>query len=76
VMVEGGPTVAAAFIAAGLVDEVAIFRAPVVIGADGIDALEAISLSALTASPDFASRGIEALDADSLETLERIREAI
>jgi diaminohydroxyphosphoribosylaminopyrimidine deaminase / 5-amino-6-(5-phosphoribosylamino)uracil reductase len=76
VMVEGGPTVAAAFIAAGLVDEVAIFRAPVVIGADGIDALEAISLSALTASPHFASRGIEAVGADSLETLERIREAI
>jgi diaminohydroxyphosphoribosylaminopyrimidine deaminase/5-amino-6-(5-phosphoribosylamino)uracil reductase len=76
VMVEGGPIVAAAFIAAGLVDEAAIFRAPGVIGADGIDALEAMPLSALTASPHFASRGIEAVGADSLETLERTREAI
>ena len=76
VMVEGGPTVAAAFIAADLVDEAAIFRAPGVIGADGIDALEAMPLSALTASPHFASRGIEAVGEDSLETLERTREAI
>jgi diaminohydroxyphosphoribosylaminopyrimidine deaminase / 5-amino-6-(5-phosphoribosylamino)uracil reductase len=76
VMVEGGPTIAAAFIAADLVDEAAVFRAPGVIGADGIDALEAMPLSALTASPQFASHGIEAVGADSLETLERTREAI
>jgi diaminohydroxyphosphoribosylaminopyrimidine deaminase / 5-amino-6-(5-phosphoribosylamino)uracil reductase len=70
-MVEGGPTVAASFVAAGFVDETAIFRARTVIGADGIDALEAMPLSALTASPRFASRGIEAVGEDSLETFER-----
>jgi diaminohydroxyphosphoribosylaminopyrimidine deaminase/5-amino-6-(5-phosphoribosylamino)uracil reductase len=75
-MVEGGPTVAASFIAAGLVDEAAIFRARTAIGADGIDALEAMPLSALTASPRFASRGIEAVGEDSLETFERTSEGL
>ncbi len=74
-MVEGGPTVAASLIAADLVDEAAIFRARTAIGADGIDALEAMPLSALTASPRFASRGIEAVGEDSLTTFERTREA-
>ena len=39
-MVEGGPTVAASFVKADLVDEAALFRAPKPIGADGIDALD------------------------------------
>jgi diaminohydroxyphosphoribosylaminopyrimidine deaminase/5-amino-6-(5-phosphoribosylamino)uracil reductase len=75
-MVEGGPTVAASLIAARLVDQAAIFRAPTAIGADGIDALEAMPLSALTASPRFASRGIEAVGEDSLETFERTSEGL
>jgi diaminohydroxyphosphoribosylaminopyrimidine deaminase/5-amino-6-(5-phosphoribosylamino)uracil reductase len=74
-MVEGGPTVAASLVAADLVDEAAMFRAPTAIGADGIDALEAMPLSALTASPRFAARGIEAVGEDSLATFERTREA-
>ena len=47
-MVEGGPTVAAAFVAADLVDEAVLLRAEKTIGADGIDALEGMALSALT----------------------------
>jgi diaminohydroxyphosphoribosylaminopyrimidine deaminase/5-amino-6-(5-phosphoribosylamino)uracil reductase len=74
-MVEGGPTVAASLVAADLVDEAAMFRAPTAIGADGIDALEAMPLSALTASPRFAARGIEAVGEDSLATFERTCEA-
>ena len=53
-MVEGGPTVAAAFVAADLVDEAALLRAPRPIGPDGIDALEGLPLSALTGSPRAA----------------------
>ena len=49
-MVEGGPTVAAAFVQADLVDEAALFRSPKPIGADGIDALEGLPLTALTQS--------------------------
>ena len=44
-MVEGGPTVAASFVEADLVDEAALFRAPKPIGADGIDALEGLPLT-------------------------------
>ena len=75
-MVEGGPTVAASLIAAGLVDQAAIFRARKAIGADGIDALEGMPLSALTASPRFALRGIEAVGEDTLETFERTSEGL
>jgi len=73
-MVEGGPTVAASLIVADLVDEAAILRAPTALGADGIDALEAMPLATLTASPRFASRGIEAVGEDTIETFERTRE--
>jgi diaminohydroxyphosphoribosylaminopyrimidine deaminase / 5-amino-6-(5-phosphoribosylamino)uracil reductase len=73
-MVEGGPTIAASLIAADLIDEAAILRGPATIGSGGIDALEGMPLSALTASPRFASRGIEAIGADSLEAFERVRE--
>ena len=37
-LVEGGPTVAAAFLGADLVDEAMLFASPNLVGADGIDA--------------------------------------
>jgi diaminohydroxyphosphoribosylaminopyrimidine deaminase/5-amino-6-(5-phosphoribosylamino)uracil reductase len=40
-MVEGGPTLAASLIAADLVDEVILFHASKIVGADGIDAFAA-----------------------------------
>jgi diaminohydroxyphosphoribosylaminopyrimidine deaminase/5-amino-6-(5-phosphoribosylamino)uracil reductase len=70
-MVEGGPRVAAAFIAADLVDEVALLRSPKVIGADGIDALEGLPLTALTQASAFKAVASEALGGDTLETFER-----
>jgi diaminohydroxyphosphoribosylaminopyrimidine deaminase/5-amino-6-(5-phosphoribosylamino)uracil reductase len=69
-MVEGGPTIAAAFVAANLVDEAAILRSPRSIG-NGIDALEGLPLTALTASPHLRSRGIETIGEDTLERFER-----
>ena len=71
-MVEGGPTVAAAFLTADLVDEAVLLRGPTLIGPDGIDALEALPLAALTASPKLRSLGIETVGADTLETFERL----
>ena len=70
-MVEGGPTVAASFLNADLIDEVALFRAPKTIGGEGIDALEGLPLTALTGSPRLASRGIETVGEDTLEWFER-----
>jgi diaminohydroxyphosphoribosylaminopyrimidine deaminase/5-amino-6-(5-phosphoribosylamino)uracil reductase len=47
-MVEGGPTLAAAFIAADLVDEAVLFHAPKAVGPDGVDALAPDAMEALT----------------------------
>jgi diaminohydroxyphosphoribosylaminopyrimidine deaminase/5-amino-6-(5-phosphoribosylamino)uracil reductase len=47
-MVEGGPTLAAAFIAADLVDEAVLFHAPKIVGPDGVDALATDAMEALT----------------------------
>jgi diaminohydroxyphosphoribosylaminopyrimidine deaminase/5-amino-6-(5-phosphoribosylamino)uracil reductase len=68
-MVEGGPTIAAAFVGSDLVDKAVLLRAEKTIGVDGIDALEGMALSALTET--LQSRGSERLGADTLETFER-----
>lgn len=70
-MVEAGPIVAAAFVAADLVDEAALLRGPAALGADGIDALDGMPLTVLTASPHLRLRGVETLGADTIETFER-----
>jgi diaminohydroxyphosphoribosylaminopyrimidine deaminase/5-amino-6-(5-phosphoribosylamino)uracil reductase len=70
-MVEGGPIVAAAFVAAGLMDEVALFRRAFPIGPDGIDALEGLPLTAVTQAPHLRSRGVEPVGEDTLEMFER-----
>ena len=46
-MVEGGPTLAAAFLAADLVDEAILFHSAKVVGPDGIDALDGAAMTAL-----------------------------
>ena len=69
-MVEGGPTVAAAFIEADLVDEAALFRSPKALG-EGIDALEGLSLDALTESPKLKWVASEEIGGDTLDVYER-----
>jgi diaminohydroxyphosphoribosylaminopyrimidine deaminase / 5-amino-6-(5-phosphoribosylamino)uracil reductase len=46
-MVEGGPSLAAAFLAADLVDEAILFHSAKVVGPDGIDALDGAAMTAL-----------------------------
>src|SRR5207247_8360005 len=70
-MVEAGPTVAAAFVHADLVDEAVLFRSPKPIGPDGIDALEGLPLEALTGSAGLALVGGETVGADTVELYER-----
>jgi diaminohydroxyphosphoribosylaminopyrimidine deaminase/5-amino-6-(5-phosphoribosylamino)uracil reductase len=72
VLVEGGPKTAAAFLQADLVDEAVLFRSPMTIGVDGIDALDTLPLSALTHSPRLKSLGVETVGADTVETFERV----
>jgi diaminohydroxyphosphoribosylaminopyrimidine deaminase/5-amino-6-(5-phosphoribosylamino)uracil reductase len=68
-MVEGGPTVAGAIAADGLVDEMALLRGEKSIGADGIAPLEGMPLDGLTGQ--LQARGREKLERDTLETYER-----
>jgi diaminohydroxyphosphoribosylaminopyrimidine deaminase/5-amino-6-(5-phosphoribosylamino)uracil reductase len=70
-LVEGGARVASSFVAAGLVDEVWLLRGSDAIGADGVDALDALPLSALTGSPAFKQRANEMLQKDTLTIYER-----
>ena len=49
-MVEGGPTLAAALVTADLVDEAVLFMSQRIVGPNGIDALEGLPLTALTQS--------------------------
>jgi diaminohydroxyphosphoribosylaminopyrimidine deaminase/5-amino-6-(5-phosphoribosylamino)uracil reductase len=71
-MVEAGPILATAFLRADLVDEAAVFRAPMPIGPDGIDALDGLPLDALTRSPRLQSLGREAVGEDTVEMFERV----
>jgi diaminohydroxyphosphoribosylaminopyrimidine deaminase/5-amino-6-(5-phosphoribosylamino)uracil reductase len=70
-MVEGGARVASSFVAADLVDEVWLLRGPDAIGADGVAALDAMPLTAITQSPGFRVRASENLDKDTLTIYER-----
>jgi diaminohydroxyphosphoribosylaminopyrimidine deaminase/5-amino-6-(5-phosphoribosylamino)uracil reductase len=70
-MVEGGARVASSFVAADLVDEIWLLRGPENIGADGIPALDALPLSAITGSPAFRTRASETLQNDTLTIYER-----
>jgi diaminohydroxyphosphoribosylaminopyrimidine deaminase / 5-amino-6-(5-phosphoribosylamino)uracil reductase len=68
-MVEGGPTVAASFVAADLVDEAVFLRGEKSIGAGGIDPLEGMALDALTGR--LTSCGSEKLGGDTIEHFTR-----
>ncbi len=68
-MVEGGPTVAASFVAADKVDEAALIYSDKLIGDDGIAPLEGMPLDVLTER--LHARGSEKFGADTLEQYER-----
>jgi diaminohydroxyphosphoribosylaminopyrimidine deaminase / 5-amino-6-(5-phosphoribosylamino)uracil reductase len=70
-MVEGGPTTAARFLEAGVVDEVAVFRSPVILGPDAFSALAGRPLIRLTQPVGFAEVERTELGADHLVRLWR-----
>ena len=65
--VEGGPTVASAFVAAGLVDEYLIFLAPAVIGGDRL-ALGDIGVGTIADARRLVFTSIEQVGSDLLVT--------
>ena len=71
VLVEGGARLAAALVRGGLVDRIAWFHAPSLIGGDGRPALDALGVAAPGEAPRFVHAGVEAIGDDMLETLQR-----
>ena len=64
VMAEGGAALARSLLDADLIDEVALFQAPMTIGPEGVDAVAGLPLSALTERFKLIAR--ETLGSDAL----------
>lgn len=65
VLVEGGPGLATAFLAAGAVDEVHAYLAPVLLGA-GLGAVGDLGVTTLAGAPRFATQDVRRLGQDVL----------
>ncbi|MEE2921680.1 MAG: RibD family protein [Pseudomonadota bacterium] len=72
ILIEGGGTLAASFIRAGLVDEIAWFRAPILIGGDGLPALGALGINALSEASRWRAVATERIGVDVLDTYVRV----
>lgn len=68
IFLEGGGQLAASFLRAGLVNKIHWFRAPIIIGGDGIPALAALGLTAMDQASRWKLAGREDIGADCLET--------
>lgn len=71
VLVEGGAAVAASLLQSNLVDRIAWFHAPALIGADGLPALQTLGLTALTQMPRFQRTAFQTLGPDILTEFQR-----
>jgi diaminohydroxyphosphoribosylaminopyrimidine deaminase/5-amino-6-(5-phosphoribosylamino)uracil reductase len=71
ILVEGGGRLNAAFFAHDLVDRLAWFRNPGIIGGDGIPAASPLSLARLAEMPRFQRIAVETLGEDLLESYNR-----
>lgn len=71
VFLEGGGTLAASFIRENLVDEILWFRAPILIGSEGLPALGGLGLKALDAATRWRPIATERIGDDVLDTYVR-----
>jgi diaminohydroxyphosphoribosylaminopyrimidine deaminase/5-amino-6-(5-phosphoribosylamino)uracil reductase len=70
-LVEGGAQVAAAFVKADLVDRLAWFRAPGLIGGDGLASIAEIGLDSVARMARFERLSLQEIGADVAETYRR-----
>ena len=68
IFLEGGGKLAASFIKLGLVDTIHWFRAPILIGGDGLPAVAALGLSEMSDAPRWRTAATERIGDDTLET--------
>ncbi|HKT18794.1 MAG TPA: bifunctional diaminohydroxyphosphoribosylaminopyrimidine deaminase/5-amino-6-(5-phosphoribosylamino)uracil reductase RibD [Stellaceae bacterium] len=71
ILVEGGARLAGALLEADLIDRLAWFQAPALLGADALPAVEAFGVTALAAARRFKRLALEVCGEDVLETLTR-----
>ena len=71
VLIEGGGRLTAAFLSRGLVDRLVWFRAPSLIGGDGMTAAAAFGIDALSDAPRFLLDERRQLEGDVVETYDR-----
>ena len=71
VFLEGGGQLAASFIKSGLVDTIEWFRAPIMIGGDGLPAVAALGLSEMKDAPRWRTTATARIGDDTLETYVR-----
>jgi riboflavin-specific deaminase C-terminal domain len=71
VFIEGGGQVAASFLKAGLVDRLEWFRAPMLIGSDGVPALGELGVEHLKDALHFNRTGVRISGPDVWETYEK-----
>ncbi|MGD9537933.1 MAG: bifunctional diaminohydroxyphosphoribosylaminopyrimidine deaminase/5-amino-6-(5-phosphoribosylamino)uracil reductase RibD [Alphaproteobacteria bacterium] len=71
VLIEGGATVAAAFLRANLIDRLEWFRAARLIGGDGVPATAPFGVDRLANAPTFTRTGLTDLGSDVLESFAR-----
>jgi diaminohydroxyphosphoribosylaminopyrimidine deaminase/5-amino-6-(5-phosphoribosylamino)uracil reductase len=68
VLCEGGAGLAASLLRNGLVDRLAWFHAPKVLGGDAVAAADALGVAALESAPSFKRLSMEVCGEDVLET--------
>ncbi|MDB5394519.1 MAG: riboflavin biosynthesis protein RibD [Rhodospirillales bacterium] len=71
IMVEGGGKLAASFLAEGLVDALALFRGPSIIGGDGIPGVAGLGLDRVADAPQFRLTDSRNLGVDVFESYSR-----
>jgi diaminohydroxyphosphoribosylaminopyrimidine deaminase/5-amino-6-(5-phosphoribosylamino)uracil reductase len=76
VLVEGGGTLAAGLLRAGLIDRLAWFHAPGIIGGDGWPAAAGFGVTTLASMPKFRPLGQERWGDDMLSTFTRAEEIV
>ena len=71
-MAEGGAVLSAALLRAGLVDRIAWFRAPSLIGGDGNPAFGDLGVEKIEDMPAFAPLSRELIDDETLDIYRRL----